>query len=223
MITIICPHCGKDIPEDALSCDNCGAMLAPPAPVESAPTPSTIPTPRQRRRTPAWWKVLRCLFSLPLTALLAAALTGTVTLFAAYCISPADPVAAQLLARYPTAADLLGQLTPTVLGAAVGACLLLFALIALCNLRGYYLTSLYSGIALLLGGLFASAALAANSFAVTWITSMPRSLAESVVECAVRPVLAHLWIPGVCMVAVGTLCCVLFGVKRFLRHYYKQV
>lgn len=222
MTTIICPHCGKDIPEDALHCGNCGAALEAPPPIESAPETPAHYAP-VKKRTPTWWKVLRCLFSVPLTAVLTAALPTTLALFAAHNLTPANAAVAQLFTRYPTAADLLAQISPVALLAAVGGCVLLFTLLALLNLRGFYLTSLYSGIPLLLGGMAATTALGCNTFAVNYLAALVPTLPQNALESAVQGTSAILWIPGLCMVAIGTLCIVLFGVKRTLRRLYGDV
>ncbi len=141
MLSVICPNCGKEAPENALFCTGCGTRLEKPpaeeapvapvaevaaapaeessAPVAEAPvavpaadpvvpapvaeTPvaeapvavpiadPVVPVPAQpRRRTPTWWKVIRCFFSIPLTAVLTVLLIGVIAMFGLQNLTRAD-------------------------------------------------------------------------------------------------------------------------------------
>ncbi len=65
--------------------------VAPTPPPTPAPMPTPVP-PTPRRRTPIWWRILRCLFSIPLTAVLAALLIAVIAMFGVRTIISANTI-----------------------------------------------------------------------------------------------------------------------------------
>lgn len=350
MTTIICPHCGKDVNEDALFCAACGGSLE--LPVAAAEEVAEIPA---KKGAPTWWRVIRCIFSIPLTVLLVAALLTFTTLSAARNIpqkntvkslfkeikptemiaeviseGKTDSFAEVIYDAYEQAAaesgldeiltenelqkvldastldeflsdktadylsaflsgendvavtkdellnlvreneeviekvtggqtltdehytmlenaidesDIVEQLdmsqimpesdvtvTNTVqlvyneaFYAAIGLCLLLVLLIGLFNLCGHFLTSLYSGIALLLAGTVASLTLAVETLAVEIIASSGFPFSTNVLSAMVHTVLSGFWQTGFCLIGGGVLCIVLFAVMRIVRRRRQSV
>lgn len=349
MTTIICPHCGKDVNEDAAICTACGRTLELPAPV--AEETAEIPV---KKGTPTWWRVIRCIFSIPLTMLLVAALLLFTTLSAARRIpkvstveslfnkieptkmiaevlteGETDSLAAVIYDAYEQAAaesemdiltetelqkvldsstldEFLSEKTAAYLSAfmsgendvavtkeellnlvreneaviekvtggknltdehyamiesaidesglveqldmstllpqddvtvvntvqlvyneafyaAIGLCLLLVLLIGLFNLCGHFLTSLYSGIALLIAGGIASLTLGVEALAVDVIASAGLPFSANVLSALVHAVLSGFWQVGFCLIGGGVLCIVLFAVMRILRRRRQAV
>lgn len=350
MTTIICPHCGKDVNEDATFCAACGSALELPAPVAEERT--EIPT---KKRTPLWWRVIRCIFSIPLTVLLIAALLAFTVLSALRHIpkentvkklfneieptqmiaevlsegetdslasviydayeqtaiengaeeilaeeelqkvldsSTLDEFLSEKTAAYVSAimngetnvaitkeelldlvrenetviAQVTGGITLTeedyttlenaidesgiveqldmsqilpqedvavidtvqlvyneAFYAAIALCLVLVLLLALFNLLGHFLTSLYSGIALLFAGTIASLTLAAETVAVDLIAAQGAPLSANLLSAVVHTLLSGFWQTGFCLVGGGVLCIALFIVMRIIRRRRQTV
>ncbi len=344
MTTIICPHCGKDVNEDAAFCTACGGALELPTPVEEER--AEIPV---KKGTPTWWRVIRCIFSIPLTVLLVAALLLFTTLSAVRNIpqkntvkslfkeieptkmiaealtkGESDSFATVIYDAYEQAAaesgledvltekelqkvldastldEFLSDKTADYLSAflsgdndvavtkdellnlvreneavieqvtggkalteehytmleeaidesgiveqldmskvlpeadtavidtvqlayneafyaAIALCLALVLLIALFNLCGHFLTSLYSGIALLLAGAVASLTLAVETVAVDIITTAGLPFSSNVLSAVVHTALSGFWQVGFCLIGGGVLCIALFAVMRIIR------
>ncbi len=362
MTTIICPHCGQDVNETAVTCANCGASLelpvaetaeasTPAAPVDRPAEETTLPPTPTKKGAPVWWRVIRCLFSIPLTVLLSVALVAFTVVLAARNITTTNTVesilkevqptkiiaeamsegktdsfaeviydtyeetfaesgveellsqeelqtvldastldefltdkTAQYLSAFlngegtaaVTKEELLGlvqeneevirevtggyelteddyqilesaidesgvveqmdlsQLLPetdttvvetvqTVKNGAfyalIALCLVLVLLIALFNLRGHFLTSLYSGIALLVAGAITSLTLAAEALAVDIIASSGLPFSLDMLSTLVHNVLSGFWKTGFCMLGGGVFCILLFAIARIIKRH----
>lgn len=83
----VCAAPTVEIPTQADEVSAAPAAEIPAPPAASAPIPVPTPAPAATvpptplRRTPTWWKVLRCFFSIPLTAVLTALLVCVIALF----------------------------------------------------------------------------------------------------------------------------------------------
>ncbi len=348
MTTIICPHCGKDVAEDAAFCAVCGGALELPITATAETTETVLPCPPAKKGTPVWWQVLRCVFSIPLTALLVVSLIAFTALSTARNLpkertikslfneiqpteilteilsegetdsfssliydtykqaaieggatemltkaelqtvleaSTLDDFLSEKTAEYLAAfmngdyrvgvskdelLDLvrenedvicevtgvraltaddyallediidetgltddmdLSQIVPPevsamtdtvqfvyneVFYAVIGLCLLLVLLIALLNLRGRFLTSLYSGIALLLAGALTSLTLAMEAFAIHLLTTVGLPFSVNALSALVHTTLSGFWQVGLCMIGGGLLCIALFVILRLL-------
>ena len=350
MTTIICPHCGKDVNEEAAFCPICGGSLELPAPVKEER--AEIPV---KKGTPLWWRILRCIFSIPLTILLVAALLAFTVLSAVRHIPQANTInrlfedvkptemiaevltegesnsiAAVIYEGYEQAAtesglevlteaelqavidastldeflsdkvttylsafmnnetdasvtkeDLLnlvrenetvienatnGRLSLTeehyamlenaidesgiveqldlsqilpqedtaalataslvyneAFYAAIALCLVLALLIGLFNLCGRFLTSLYSGIALLLAGGVGALTLVAETFATELLLTSGFPLSANLLSAVVHTILSGFWQTGLCLMGGGVLCIALFIVMRIVRRRRQAV
>jgi len=376
MLSVICPNCGKESPEAASFCTACGTRLnaapqqpaveppAPPAteipaqPVTPVPTPPAAPAPMPTpapvpptplRRTPIWWSVLRCIFSIPLTAVLAALLVAVILLFGIRTATSANTIehmikdidiseavasgmsegdteslAEALYEEYYEAAvngnadviltedeleeffeestiddfiaekggeyisalltgdhsakitkeelldlvkdnehiieeitggetlsdkdyemienfidkeNLTEQLDMKNMGLdddfaedletirsaytlgfwlVIGAALFILLLLALFNLRGNFLTSLYSGIALLFAGGIGVLTLALRSFVLSAARSETEEAVMKIIEPVIDTVCRSFWIPGLVAAALGVGCIALFIVMRIV-------
>ena len=344
MTTIICPHCGKDVSEEAVFCASCGGALELPvaAAEETAETPA-------KKGTPAWWRVIRCLFSIPLTVLLIVALVAFMTLAAIRNIpqkntmdslfkkiaptemmaqvlseGETDSFASLIYDSYERTAtendfenilseselqeildsstldEFLSEKTADYLSAfmsgetgnsitkndlldlvrenealitqiaggqklteedyvmlekaidesdiveemdlsqilprddvtsinvvrlvysygvyaAIALCLVLVLLIALLNLRGHFLTSLYSGIALLVAGSIGALTLALKTLVVNILLPAELPLSSHALSAVVSMVLSGFWKVGFCMLGGAVLCIALFAIMRTIR------
>ncbi len=374
MLSVICPNCGKEAPETASFCTGCGTRLnaAPQQPVAEvpaqpvaempaqpvapmpvstppaapAPTPTPVPS-TPRRRTPIWWSILRCLFSIPLTAVLAALLVAVILLFGIRTATSAntiehmikdiditDAVASglseggteslaealyddyyeaamnsnadvilseeeleeffeestiddfiaekggeyisalltgdnsakitkeelldlvkdnehiieeitggetlsdkdyEMIENFIEEENLTEQLDMKNMGLdedfsedletirsaytigfwlVIGAALFILLLLALFNLRGHFLTSLYSGIALLFAGGIGMLTLALRSFVLSAARSETDGVAMKIIEPVIETVCRSFWIPGLVAAVLGVGCIVLFACMR---------
>lgn len=377
MLTVFCPQCGKETPESAAFCANCGMSLnrsqaeaapaeavvdAPcaeqPTPADPAvpvPSPAPAPSAKPPHRTPVWWRVLRCLFSIPLTVLLTGLLIGIIAVFGVQNFMRAstlenmlsemnfsqriaeemsngetDSLAEAIYDDYYKAAvesdadivlteselsdffekstfdDFLAKKGGEVLSSLLkgennakitkdeildlvednekvlekvtgghkltdndyamledfidennleeqlnlskiglegedaedltliqsayssgvwllcGATLVLLLLLALCNLRGRFLTSLYSGIALLIAGLAGVMTFVAQSPLLSLARANLSSNEAELMEPVVKTLLSGFWVAGLVALACGVVCIALFAVVRICGRKVKK-
>ncbi|MBO5796836.1 MAG: hypothetical protein J6R77_00625, partial [Clostridia bacterium] len=112
--------------------------------------------------------------------------------------------------------ELLPLFAPALLWGAIGACLFLFAVLALLNLRSRFLGFLYSGIGCLIAGAVCSLALAAGSL-LTGLLRSEGDLPTEMMAPVLNQLLAGFWVPGLCLAGAGILLLVAFTVLRIVR------